>query len=224
MERYWSDVRVSLRICRRSPALALSAIIALAMGIGFTTTMFSIVRGGTRSLPFENPDRIVALTRTTVRGNDLDPTPFDYLVWSRMQRSYSGLGAFEERSMNLAGDDARPERRTGAFVTPSTFSMLGVQPLRGRALLADDVRPDAPPVVVLGYDLWQARFAGDPTMIGRVVRIDGHPRTVVGIMPPRFGFPVRSSMWLPLVIEGEPAPTAQGAGMHVFGRLKDGVT
>ena len=102
MERYWSDVRVSLRIFRRSPALSVSAAIALAMGIGFTTTMFSIVRGGTRSLPFENPDQIVALTRTAVRGNNLDSSPFDYLAWSRAQRSYTGLGAFEEQNMVAA--------------------------------------------------------------------------------------------------------------------------
>jgi predicted permease len=223
VEQLWSDARMSLRIFRRSPALALSAVIALAMGIGFTTTMFSIVRGGTRSLPFVNPDQIVALTRTA-RGNDVDPTAFDYLAWSRVQRSYTGLGAFEEQNMNLGGDDTRPERRTGAFVTASTFSLLGVQPLRGRVLVAEDSRPGAPPVAVLGHDLWQARFAGDPNIIGHVVRIDGAPRTVVGVMPPRFGFPVRSSVWLPLVIEGEPAPTSQSAGMRVFGRLKDGVT
>ena len=224
MEQLWSDARMSLRIFRRSPVLALSAVIALALGLGFTTTMYSIVRGGTRPLPVENPDRIVALTRTSSHGNDVDPGAFDYLAWSRVQRSYTGLGAFEERSMNIGGDDARPERRTGALVTASTFSLLGVQPLRGRALLPDDSRPDAPPVAVLGHDLWQARFAGDPTIIGRTVRIDGTPRTVVGIMPPRFGFPVRSSMWLPLVIEREPAPTSQSAGMRVFGRLRDGVT
>jgi predicted permease len=224
MEQLWSDARMSLRIFRRSPALALSAVLALAMGIGFTTTMFSIVRGGTRALPVESPDQIVALTRTSTRGNDVDPTPFDYLAWSRVQRSYAGLGAFEERNMNLGADDAHPERRTGAFVTASTFPLLGVRPLRGRALVDEDSRPGAPPVVMLGYALWQARFAGDPNIIGRVVRVDGAPRTVVGIMPPGFGFPVHSSMWLPLVIEGEPAPTAQGAGMRVFGRLKDGVT
>jgi predicted permease len=223
MERYWSDVRVSIRIFRRSPALALSAIIALAMGIGFTTTMFSIVRGATRPLPFHNPDQIVALTRAGPGGDVVDPTPFDYLAWSRAQRSYSALGAFEEQNMNLGGDDSHPERRTGSFVTPSTFSLLGVQPYRGRVLVPDDARPDAPPVVVLGYDLWQARFAGDANTIGRVVRIDGVARTVVGVMPPRFGFPVRSSMWLPLAIETNPTPSSQGSGLRVFGRLRDGV-
>jgi hypothetical protein len=135
MERYWPDIRASLRIFRRSPALALSAVLALAMGVGFTTTMFSIVRGATRSLPFDHPDQIVALTRTSIRGGfDLDPGRFDFVAWSRAQRSFSGLGAFEEQNMNLGGDDQRPERRTGAFVTPSTFSLLGVQPLRGRSL------------------------------------------------------------------------------------------
>jgi len=225
MERYWHDVRTSLRIFRRSPALALSAVLALAMGIGFTTTMFSIVRGGTRSLPVDRPEQIVALTRTSIRGgSNLDPGHFDFVAWSRAQRSFGGLGAFEEQNMNLGGDDQRPERRTGAFVTPSTFALLGVHPLRGRVLLADDARPDAASVVVLGYDLWQARFAGDQNILGRVVRIDGQSRTVVGVMPPRFGFPVRSSMWLPLVIESEPAPTSQTSGFGVFGRLRDNVS
>ena len=224
MERYWPDVRTSLRIFRRSPALAFSAVLALAMGAGFTTTMFSIVRGATRSLPFDHPDQIVALTRTSMRGGfDLDPGRFDFVAWSRAQRSFSGLGAFEEQNMNLGGDDQRPERRTGAFVTPSTFPLLGVQPLRGRVLLAADARPDAASVVVLGYDLWQARFGGDPNIVGRLVRIDGQPRTVVGVMPPRFGFPVRSSMWLPLVIESEPEPTSRTAGFKVFGRLGENV-
>ena len=223
MERYWPDVRTSLRIFRRSPALALSAVLALAMGVGFTTTMFSIVRGATRSLPFDHPDQIVALTRTSMRGGfDLDPARFDFVAWSRAQRSFSGLGAFEEQSMNLGGDDQRPERRTGAFVTPSTFPLLGVQPLRGRVLLDDDARSDAASVVVVGYDLWQARFAGDPNIVGRVIRIDGQPRTVVGVMPPRFGFPVRSAMWLPLVIESAPAPS-RTSGLKVFGRLRANV-
>ena len=88
MDQFWSDARMSLRIFRRSPALALSAVIALAMGIGFTTTMFGIVRGGTRPLPVENPDQIVALTRTSARGYDVNPSPFDYLVSTpRLRRS-----------------------------------------------------------------------------------------------------------------------------------------
>lgn len=90
----------------------MSAIIALAVGIGFTTT--SIVRGGTRSLPFDRPDQIVALTRMAMRGNNLAPTPFDYVAWSRVQRSYTGLGDFEEQNMNLGGDNKAGPGPNGA--------------------------------------------------------------------------------------------------------------
>ena len=107
MEQLWSDARMSLRIFRRSPALALSAVIALAMGIGFTTTMFSIVRGGTRALPVENPDQIVALTRTSTRGTDVDPVPFDYVASSRVQRSYTGLGAFDNIARLVIGQGSK---------------------------------------------------------------------------------------------------------------------
>ena len=132
MERYLFDLRTILRGLRRSPGLVLSAVIALAMGIGFTTTMFSIVHGGTRDLPFPNPHQLVAITRTSMRGNDLHPSAFDFREWSRRQDQFQGLGAFESRSMNLAGDARRPERRSGALVTPSTFSLLGTRPLLGR--------------------------------------------------------------------------------------------
>ncbi len=222
MERYLSDLRLSLRIFRRSPALSLSAVIALAMGIGFTTTMFSIVRGGTRTLPFDRPDQLVILTRTVPRqGYDLEPGQFDYLAWARQQQSFTAIAAFEEQSANLSGDQQRPERRTAARVTPETFGLLGVRPLLGRPFQPDDAQPGAPAVVLLGHDLWHARFAGDSAVLGRVVRIDGEPRTVIGIMPPRFGFPVRSALWLPLAIDPTPAPTAGGTGLRVFGRLRE---
>src|SRR5262245_19037604 len=199
MERYLADVRTSLRIFRRSPTLALSAVVALAMGIGLTTTMFSIVRGGTRPLPFERPEQLVALTRTEpMRGYDVDPGRFDYLAWARAQRTFDGMAAFEEQSVNLGDDTKRPERRPAAFVTPGTFGLLRVSPMLGRLPDTSDVRPDAAAVVLLGYDLWRERFASDSAVVGRDIRIDGTLRRVVGVMPPRFGFPVRSALWLPL--------------------------
>jgi len=226
VERYRSDLLASLRILRRSPGLALSAVVALAMGIGFTTIMFSIVHGGTRDLPFAKPAELVALTRTVPRrgGFDLDPSAFDYLEWSRQQRSFQALGAFEANSVNLAGDANRPERRPGAVVTPNTFALLGTGPMLGRALLPEDARPGAPAVALLGYDLWRTRFEADSAIVGRVIRVDGRPHTVVGVMPPRFGFPVHGEIWFPLVIDPAAAPTAGSGGITVFGRLRDGVS
>ena len=225
MDRNLEYARTSLRLFRRSPGLALSAVIALAMGIGFTTTMFSIVRGGTRDLPFDAPDQLVILTRTAPRqGLDLNAGAYDYLVWARQQRSFAGLAAFEQQSVNLGGDDRRPERRPATRITPNAFDLLDVRPARGRAILPEDARPGAPAVVVLGHALWQARFESDSGVVGRIIRIDGAPHTVVGVMPPRFGFPVNSALWMPLAMESEPAPAAQGTGLMVFGRMRPGVT
>ena len=224
MDRYLVDLKSSLRILRRSPGLALSAVAALAMGIGFTTTMFSIVHGGTRDLPFDEPRELVVLTRTEPRrGFDLDPSAFDYVEWARQQRSFVALSAFEANSMNLAGDARRPDRRSGAGVTPGAFELLGELPLLGRGLLPDDATSGAPAVVLLGYDLWRARFDADSDVVGRVVRVNGLPRTVVGVMRPRFGFPVNSELWIPLEVDPDAQPSAQGSGLRVFGRLRDGV-
>jgi predicted permease len=226
MERYLSDARTSLRILRRSPGLSLSAVAALAMGIGFTTIMFSIVRGGTRDLPFADAHELVALKKTApLRGGvDVDPTPFDFLEWSRQQQRFEGLGAFQMSSMNLAGDARRPDRRPGVRVTPNTFALLGQTPVLGRVLAPDDAAPGAPAVVLLSHDVWQSRFEGDSGVLGRVVRVDGQPHTVIGVMPPRFGFPVRSALWLPLAIDPLARPGARTERVDVFGRLRDGVS
>jgi predicted permease len=223
MERYLSDMRTSLRILKRSPGLAVSAVVALAMGIGFTTTMFSIVHGGTRDLPFTEPDELVALRKTyPQRGWDLDATPFDYLEWSRQQKQFEALGAFQSNSMNLAGDARHPDRRSGALLTPNTFELLGVRPHLGRVFLPEDAAPGAPAVALLGYDLWRSRFDTDSSIVNRVIRVDGQPRTVIGVMPQRFGFPVHSELWLPLEIDPGSQPSTQGS-LTVFGRLRDGL-
>ena len=225
MDRYLSDVRASLRIFRRSPGLSVSAIAALAMGIGFTTTMFSIVYGGTRELPFAQPEELVVVTRIAPRlgPSDLDASVFDYLEWSRQQRQFEGLAAFETWSVNLGDAAQRPERRSAAVVTPNTFPLIGERPLLGRTLLPDDALPGAPAVLVLSHDLWRARYQGDSGIVGRVVRVDGQPRTVVGVMPPRFGFPISSDLWVPLTLDPGAAPDAAGR-VQVFGRLKAGVS
>jgi predicted permease len=225
VDRYLSDVRASLRIFRRSPGLAVSSVAALAMGIGFTTTMFSIVYGATRSLPFARPETLVAVAKTAPRLGtaDLDAGSFDYLEWARQQRRFEGLAAFETRSVNIGDAAQRPERRSAAVVTPNTFSLIGVQPLLGRSLLPDDARPGAPPVVVLSRDLWRARYQADAGIVGRVIRVDKRPHTVVGVMPHRFGFPISSDLWLPLAVNASAAPGAD-RGLQVFGRLKEGVS
>jgi len=226
MDRYLVDLKSSLRLLGRSPGLALSAVAALAMGIGFPTAMFSIVHGGTRDLPFDQPRELVILTKTLPRRGlmDLEATPFDYIEWSRQLRGLEGLAAFEAHGVNLGSEARGPERSTAARVTPNAFALLGEQPILGRAFLPADGVPGAPPVVVLGHDLWRARFEADAGVVGRTLRVDGRPHTVVGVMPAGFGFPVSSDLWLPLSVNPGVQPAVDNDRVTVFGRLRDGVS
>jgi len=225
MDRFALDLRAALRSLMRSPGTAFIAVAALAMGIGFTTTMFSIVRGGTRSLPFVEPHELVIVTATFPRNgiDDMEIRAFDFLEWSRQQTAFEGLGAFRMLSTNLSGDGERAQRYDATGITPNTLALLGEQPLLGRGLQPGDAQAGAEPVVVLGYDLWTTRFAADPGILGRIIRTDGEQRTVVGVMPPRFGFPISSDLWLPYLPDASAAPR-EGDYMRAFGRLRDGIT
>jgi putative ABC transport system permease protein len=225
MDRFLLDIRHSLRALRRSRGLALGASVALALGIGATTTLFSIVRGGTSNLPFEEPDELVVLTTTSARQGrtDLPVRPFDLAAWSEQQASFEALAGFEQSAVNIADPGLRPERRSGVFIAPAAFALIGVSPERGRGLTEDDAQPAAPPVALIAHELWQARYAAAPDIIGRVIRVDGEARTIVGVMPPRFGFPVNQQVWLPLPITAAATP-AEGPSYTVFGRLRDGVS
>ena len=226
MDGYAADLRSSVRSFLRSPGLTLSAVAALAMGIGSTTTMFSIVHGGTRQLPFEKPHELVVVAKyaPSVSPRDIPAGDFDYVEWSRQQRRFAGLAAFDARSVNLGGDARHPERRSAAMVTPNTFGLLGEQPLLGRGFLAQDGTAGAAPVVMLGYDLWRSRFDADSQVVGRVIRVNGQSRTVVGVMPPKFGFPVHADLWLPLTIDPGAQPEGGQGSLTVMGRLRDGVS
>jgi predicted permease len=225
MDRFLLDVRQSLRGLRRSKGLAAGASLALALGIGATTTLFSIVYGATRGLPFDEPDELVVVTRTQPREglDDVPARAFDYASWSEQQTSFEALAAFNATAVNIADEGMRPERRSGVFISPAAFSLIGVAPARGRALMDGDAAPTAAPVALIGHDLWQGRYGGDPAIVGRVVRVDGAPRTIIGVMPPGFGFPVNQEVWLPLTTAGVAAPD-EGAGIRVFGRLRDDVS
>jgi predicted permease len=210
-----------MSIWRSSPFVAIVAVLALAMGIGFTTTMFSIVHGATRPLPFRDAHRLIALEKLTPRGSSFVGTwPFDYAAWSTAT-SFDALGAYESIEENFAGDGGDPERVRGVRITSNTFSMLGTAAVLGRALQVDDGRADAARVVVLSHGLWTRRFAADPGLIGRAIRLTGIPHVVVGIMPERFGFPVNAAFWTPLALDGRTWQPRSGPALQVFGRLAD---
>lgn len=222
-----NDLKVGLRVLRKDPGPSLFAVLALTLGIGLTVMMFSIIYGAVmRGLPFERSDRIVHLERAHLaRGiESMEVSIHDYTDWRAMQRqSFVELGAFYSGTINVA-DTGMPERYDGAFMTPSTFSVLGVRPLIGRLFREEETSTAEPMVVLIGYRTWQDRYEGDQSIVGRVIRVNGEPATIVGVMPEDFLFPYQQQVWVPLRLDPVALPRGEGTTMEVIGRLRDGVT
>lgn len=205
---------------RTNPGAAIAAVVALSLGIGFSTTMFSIVHGGTRGLPFDEGESIVAVQPLATRpGASPTSTIRDFTVWARDARSFEALGAFQSESRNLGAESGSPERVSMAALTPGTLELLRVQPAAGRTFLAGDSRPGAEAVVVLSHLLWSRRYDADPAILGKVIRLDGVAHTVIGVMPPGFRFPINESLWTALRTSDS---QAEAESVQVFGRLADG--
>lgn len=224
---FLADLKYGLRMLIKHPGLAAIAITALALGLGLTTTMWSITYGGIlRGLPFEEAERILHLERARPsKGINSQAVPMsDFAAWREQQKSFEDLAAFSEGTVNLSGTEGKPERFEGGFMTAATFMVLRVQPLRGRLFSEEDTRPGAAPVVLLGWDLWQNRFGGDPEIVGRTIRANGMTRQVVGVMPRGFMFPTNSRLWLPLEVNPLAKPWGEGEQYEVMGRLRHGAT
>jgi putative ABC transport system permease protein len=226
METLLQDVRFGARMLVRNPASTAISVMALALGIGLTTMMFSIVHGAIlRGLPFDRAEQLVTLNRTNLAegADQMWFTVHDYEDYRAQQQSFVDLAGYFMGTVNVSGID-RPERFDGAFIAPQVFSLLGSQAALGRTLLEEDALPGAEGVILLSHDVWQTRFGGDPQVIGQVVRANGRQSTVVGVMPPGFAFPVSEQVWVPLPLRAASVERGQGQWVGVFGRLKDGVT
>jgi putative ABC transport system permease protein len=221
-----NNLRNAARMLRRDPGLTLIAGFALTMGIGLTVTIFSFVYGVIfRGLPFDEPKEIMYLQRSHLeRGIPrMDVTIHDFHDWRAQQMAFGDLAAFYTRTVNISGSE-KPERFAGAYVTANTFSVLRVQPLLGRVFREGEDTPGAAPVVLIGYHAWQERFGGDPGLIGRTIRANGEPVTVIGILPERFAFPFEQQVWLPMRLDPLALPRGTGTTVNVFGRLAPGVS
>jgi putative ABC transport system permease protein len=221
--RVLSEFRFAARSLARSPTLAAVAVLSLALGIGANATIFNFVNAiQFRPLPFPEPDRLVAVSEVNPKelcvGCGVGTSWSTFQLWRAGAQSFAGLGAYHEDAFALA-DQGEPERVGGATVTANVFPILGIAPVLGRGLVETDDRPGAPAVVLLAHGLWLRRFGGDSAIIGRTVRINGISRTVIGIMPPRFGFPEFAALWIPLTSEVSGLRDADRA-LGVVGRLK----
>ncbi len=219
------DVRYAVRMFRREPAFTVLAILALALGIGATTAIFTVVDSVLlRPLPYKDPDRLVVALRGPLASGPVSPA--DYLDYRRDARSFEGLGAAQAWGGTLGGGE-RPEILSGLQVSPDLFSLLGVPPLIGRTFVEGDDRPGHEKVVVLAHGLWQRRFGSDRSVIGRTISMNGEPFVVVGVMPPSFRFApfwqTRAEIWAPLSLARR-LDDRDGRSLRLFARLENGVS
>lgn len=218
------DVRTCTRALRKTPAFTIAVVATLALGIGATTAMFAVVHAVLlQPLPFVEPNQLVELVETKpLEGiTAYHVSAPDFESWRERTRSFTGMAALWDRSMNLA-DEGEPERVVGMAVSISLWSVLGVQPVAGRTFDPDEGTPGRERVAVISDGLFQRRYAADRSLIGRTIRLSGVPHTVVGVVPSDMGFTRDVDVWVPVVLN--PQQSRGDRQLTVIGRLKPGVT
>ena len=219
----WQDVRYAARSLGRQRMFAGVIVATLALGIAVNATVFTIVNAvALRPLPFPDGDRLVFVDMLNARNQQTGLSYLDYVDLQRAApRTLEGIGAVFDGGADIADDRAAPARIDVAYVSWNLFSVLGEVPARGRDFVAADDRSGAPPVVIISGNLWRARYGADPAIIGSTIRVAGVPSTVVGVMPPEFGFPDREALWLPLAALPERMRTSRSERfLDGIGRLR----
>jgi putative ABC transport system permease protein len=217
------DLRYGARAMRRTPGFTAVAVIALALGIGANTAVFSVVNAVLlRPLGYREPDRLV-----TILHDGTDPVSVaNYIDWRDQSRSFEAMGAADYWGPNLTGTDS-PEHLLGLKVTQNLLPMLGVDPMLGRLFAEGEDQVGSEYEVILGYALWQRRFNGDRHVLGKPITLDGKAYTVIGVMPPTFHFApfwaTHAELWVPNAF-GSRIHNRGGNSLRIFARLKPGVT
>lgn len=234
MQTLLQDLRFGARMLIKNPAVTLVAVIALTLGIGANTAIFSVVHGVlVRSLPYEEGERLAIVWEHRKSGKDNPQNVINlgnFFDWKDQNNVFVDMAAFFDQNVNLTGT-GEPEELAAQIATPNLFSVLRVQPILGRAFAPDDGQPGGPRVVVISHGLWQRRFAGDPQIVGRSITLDNLQRTVIGVLPPDVGWYVQKGsmirkapeIWSPWQVSNE-LRRRQGRFARAVARLKPGVT
>jgi putative ABC transport system permease protein len=221
-----ADLRYAFRTLVRTPVFTAIAIVCLALGIGVNTMIYAVVDGVLiQSFPYKDAERIVVVSELFQRGGVTDRgLSYKNLVdWKERATSFTTIAAVQYRSLVLADDGGEPDRYSGASISWDLFQMLGQPVAHGRLFSAEDDRPNAEPVVILGDEIFRRRYKGDPAVVGRRVLINARPHTVIGVMPPNFEFPENQKLYTSLAAFAHAAPRAERS-LFTLARLKDGVT
>ncbi len=215
------DLRFGCRTLLKNPGFAAVAVTALALGIGVNAAVFSLANAILfKNLPFADSDRILYLVST----NPTKPHWWwtfsypDYRVIRDQMKSFDAIGASKEVSANISDGTTSPEGYHGARITANTFSVIGQKPFAGRDFLPSDEQPGAAPVAILSYKVWENRYGKDLSVIGRTVRIDEEPTTIIGVMPSRLDFPRETEVWKPLIPNAD-YEKRENRGLTIFGHV-----
>ncbi|HVH58534.1 MAG TPA: ABC transporter permease [Vicinamibacterales bacterium] len=228
-ESFVQDLRYALRTLRRAPAFALVAVLVLAIGIGATTGMFSLVDAMlVRGLPYPQADRLVVLIGNVERAAGVERRGNsypDHVDWRARATSFDEMAAYTTLNTTLQGVD-EPEPIPSEAVSPPYFKLLGVSPTHGRVFRPEeDAVPNRDAVVILGDGLWRRRFGADPSIVGRTIQLGTRTFTVVGIMPAGFtGVSDTAQLWIPFAMSGTPLDNRGSRGFQTLARLKAGAT
>src|SRR5215213_9412444 len=227
LETLWQDVRFGVRMLVKSPTFTVVAVIALALGIGANSAIFSVVNTVLlRPLPYKDPEGLVMVWEdATKQGYPRDtPAAANFVDWRDQNQVFEGMAAIADESFNLTGS-GEPERLEGRLVSANLFPILGVEPQIGRVFTAAEDQPGAQRVVLLSYALWQRRFGGDPGIVGQALTLNGESYAVVGVMPGRFQFPSSDDQaWVPIAFTQQDAGNRDRHYLQVLARLKPGVS
>jgi len=227
-ESLFYDFRYEMRSLRKSPAFSFIALITLALGIGATTAIFSVVYAVLlRPLPYREPSRLVILNETTPNVGNVSVSYPNFFDWRAQNVVFSGIASVSSVDFNLAGL-AQPEVIHGQAVSPNFLSILGVYPFIGRDFAASEEKAGAPPVVLLSYSLWRSRFGGDRNVVGRGIALSGRGYTIIGVLPEDFRWFEKTDVLEPLGVFATNNSELQARGarsdMLVLGRLRAGVS
>jgi len=227
MRTLLQDVRYGVRMLLKSPGFTIIAVVALGLGIGANTAIFSLVSAVlVRPLNYHAPDQLVMVwEEVSALGTTGDtPAPANYADWKAQNQSFEDMAALELRNFNLTGD-GEPERIPAFGVSANFFPLLGVNPARGRTFQPEEDQPGANKVAVISHGLWQSRYGGEHSIIGRNILLNGERHTVVGVMPRDFQFQVASiNLWVPIALTAEQLADRDLHYLNVVARLKPGVT
>jgi putative ABC transport system permease protein len=223
IENLSQDFRFALRMMMKNPLFTVVVVVTLALSLSATTVVFSVVNALLlRSLPYNNADQLVMLWSVFKSNNKAYASVANFREWQERNNSFQSLAACDMLKLNLTGTD-RPEVVDVALVSANLFSLLGVQPERGRSFQPEEEQPGNNHVVVISNSLWQSRFGADANVLGRTFQLDGDSYTVIGVMPPGFSYPEKIDLWLPLSFLPEELADRGYNHLLVVGRLKPGV-